>query len=122
MATEKELYMEEQTPANELKGFTKSFQKKSKDKKAEDKNVVELLAFNREKKLVFGTRVTEKAFRNGKVKKVYTASNCDELTLNKIKHYAKIASVDVVELDLDNDELSEKVGKPFQIQMVHVRA
>ena len=63
MENEAEMYMKEETPANEMKGFTKAFQKRSKDKKAEDKNVVELLTFNREKKLVFGAKIAEKLFK-----------------------------------------------------------
>ncbi len=117
-----EMYLEEVTPANEIKGFTKSFQKRSKDKKVEDKNVVELLSYAKEGKIILGSRVTEKAFKKGVAKKVYAASNCDEITLKKVKHYAKIANVDVIELDLDNGELSQKLAKPFLISMVCVRA
>ena len=117
-----EMYLEEVTPANEIKGFTKSFQKRSKDKKVEDKNVVELLSYAKEGKIILGSRVTEKAFKKGVAKKVYAASNCDEMTLKKVKHYAKIANIDVIELDLDNEELSQKLAKPFLISMVCVRA
>lgn len=117
-----EMYMQEETPSNQIKGFTKSFQKRSKDKKVEDQNVVELLTFNREKKLVFGARVAEKMLKNNGVKKVYTSINPDELTLRKIKHYSKLSKVEVVELDLDNEELGQKLGKPFDISIVSVRA
>ncbi len=116
-----EMYMQEETPSNELKGFTKSFQKRSKDKKVEDKNVIELLAFNREKKLVFGAKVAEKMLKNGTVNKIYTSLNPDKLTLRKINHYSKISNVEVVELDLDNEELGQKLGKPFNISIVSVR-
>lgn len=116
-----ELYIEEEAPSNELKGFTKSFQRRSKAKKEEDSRVVELLAFRREGALVFGAKVTEKAFKNDQIKKVFTASNCDPLTLKKIKHYASLTGTEVVDLDLDNQELAEKLGKPFQISMAHVR-
>ncbi len=115
-----EMYMEEQTPASELKGFTKAFVKRSKDKKVEDKNVIELLAFNREKKLVLGARSAQKLFRSNKVKKVYTSSNPDELTLRVLKHYAKLSDVEVVELELDNLELGQKLGKPFNVSIVAV--
>ena len=117
-----EMYFEKQTAANEIKGFTKSFTKRTKDKKEENKDVKELLGFLKEGKLIIGAKVTEKAFKSGNAKKVYTASNCDELTLNKVKHYAKIADVEVVELDLDNQELGQKLTKPFLISMVCVRA
>lgn len=116
-----EMYVEEITPANEVKGFTKSFVKRSKDKKTEDVKVKELLGFAKEKRIQIGAKITEKNFKKGVVSKVFTASNCDDLTLRKIKHYANIAKVDVVMLDLDNGELAQKIGKPFLISMICVR-
>ena len=116
------MYAEEkETPANELKGFTKTFTKRSRDKKVEDKNVVELLAFNRENKLVFGAKIAQKLFKIGKVDKVYTSANPDELTLKMVEHYANIAGASVIKLDLDNNELGQKLGKPFNISMATVR-
>lgn len=115
-----EMYMEEVTPANEIKGFTKSFQKKTKDKREEDPKVKELLSFKRDGNLFLGARVTEKAFKNGTVKKVFISSNCDDLTLGKVRHYAGIAKIDIVELELDNDELGQKLGKPFLVSMAYV--
>ncbi len=116
-----EMYYEEVTSSNELKGFTKSFQKRSKAKKEENKDVIEMLSFAKSGSLLIGAKVTEKAFKNSNAKKVFVASNCDELTLKKIEHYAKIEGVDVVKLDLDNDELAQKLTKPFLISMVCVR-
>lgn len=121
MENSNDMYFDEVKPANEIKGFTKSFQKRSKNKREEDKNVVELLSYAKAKTLLVGAKVTEKAFKRGEAKKVFTASNCDVLTLEKVKHYAKIAGVEVVELDLDNDELAQKLAKPFLISMVCVR-
>lgn len=122
MSNTAELYVEEETPSNEIKGFTKAFQRRSKEKRQEDKRVVELLGYRREGSLVYGARVTEKGFKNGTVTKVFAAANCDDLTLRKIKHYATLAQVEVVELDLDNLELAEKLQKPFLVSMVHVRS
>jgi len=121
MENSAEMYFEETSPSNEVKGFTKSFQKRTKNKKEENKDVLELLSFVKEGNTVLGAKVTEKAFKSNLAKKVYAASNCDELTLKKMKHYAKIANVEVVELDLDNDELSQKLAKPFLISMVCVK-
>jgi ribosomal protein L30E len=117
-----EMYDDSVTQVNELKGFTKNFVRRGKEKKVEDKEITELLTFARENKLILGTRVTEKAFKNGKAQKVFVASNCDELTLKKIQHYATIANVEVVQLDLDNKELGQKLAKPFLVSMVCVRA
>ena len=117
-----EMYAEEKsTPANELKGFTKTFQKRSKDKKSEDQNVVDLLAYNRDQKLVFGAKLAQKLFKLGNVDRVYTSTNPDELTLKMINHYAKLGGVKVITLDLDNNELAQKLGKPFNISMATVR-
>ena len=121
MDNDTQIYFEEESLANPVKGFTKSFQKRSKDKKTEDAEVVELLSYVRDNKVIFGTKVTEKSFKNGTAKKVFVASNCDDLVLKKMKHYGKISGVDVVELNLDSDELSQKLGKPFLISMVCVR-
>ena len=117
-----EMYYEDVTASNEIKGFTKSFQKRSKAKREEDKDVVELLSYAKKGLISIGAKVTEKAFKNSNVEKVYAASNCDELTLKKIEHYAKIADVEVVKLDLDNSDLAEKLSKPFLISMVCVRS
>ena len=116
-----EMYVEEVTPVNEIKGFTKSFVKRTKDKREEDKNVIELLSYIKEKRVLIGAKITEKCFKNGVVSKVYTASNVDDLTLRKTQHYAKIANVEVVVLDLNNSDLAQKIGKPFLINMVCVR-
>ncbi|MFW5704777.1 MAG: ribosomal L7Ae/L30e/S12e/Gadd45 family protein [Nanoarchaeota archaeon] len=120
MAKIAEMYTEEPTVANEIKGFTKSFEKRSKSKKAEDLNVKELLAYERDKMLILGTRVAEKGLKNGKLVKVYTSSNCDELVFKKLNHYCKITGVDVVKLDLDNEELGQKLQKPFLVSVVSV--
>jgi len=115
-----EMYFEEVTPASEIKGFTKSFQKRTKDKKTEDKNIVEMLSFAKENKIILGAKITEKAFKKNNAKKVYTAINCDPLMLKKIKHYGKIANVEIVELDLNNEEIAQKLMKPFLVSMVCV--
>jgi len=121
MDNDTQMYFDEETPASEVKGFTKSFQKRTKAKRTEDKEIVELLSFVREGKVVFGSKIAEKLFKNGGVQKIFAASNCDDLTLRKIQHYANLADVEVVVLDLDNNELAQKLGKPFLSSMVTVR-
>ncbi|MCA9459210.1 MAG: ribosomal L7Ae/L30e/S12e/Gadd45 family protein [Nanoarchaeota archaeon] len=121
MANNSEMYYEEVTPANEIKGFTKSFQKRTKNKREEDKDVVELLGYIKSGNVVIGTKTTEKSFKNGSAKRIYVASNCDEFSLKKIEHYGKILKVDIVKLALDNNDLAQKLGKPFVVSMVCVR-
>jgi len=113
--------IEAESAPDELKGFTKKFVKRTKDKRSEDQNVINLLTFNREKRLVFGAKITEKLFKASKVFKVYTSANPDELTEKKIQHYGKLSGVEIIKLDLDNSELGQKLGKPFNISMVTVR-
>lgn len=121
MVDHSEMYYEEVTPTNEVKGFTKSFVKRSKDKKKEDKNVVELLNHIKESTYTLGLRTTEKAFKNGEVSKLYVASNCDEYALARLNHYAKISEVEVVQLELDNHDLAQKLAKPFVVSMVCIK-
>lgn len=120
MENTNDMYFEDVTPANEIKGFTKSFQKRTKSKKTEDTNVIEILSYVKAGTLILGSKVTEKAFKNGAAKKVFVASNCDKFALKKVNHYAKISNVDVVKLELNNEELGEKLGKPFLVSMVCV--
>ena len=115
-----EMYNQAESPANHLSGFTKSFVKRTKDKKEEDVNVKELLAYVREKKVILGAKVTEKAFKRGQAQKVYVSTNPDKLTFDMVKHYANIAGIEIIQLDLDNQELSQKLGKPFLVSMVCV--
>lgn len=116
-----EMYAEE-TPANEMKGFTKSFVKRGKQKKVEDKDVTELLTYSRENKLLLGAKITEKSFKKGTVEKVFVSSNCDELMLRKLEHYAAILNVSIVKIDLNSEELGQKLAKPFMVSCVCVRS
>jgi len=115
-----DVYLEEVTPENQVKGFTKSFVKRTKAKREENLSVKELLGYMKEKKVKIGAKITAKNFKLGNVAKVFTSTNCDKMTLKMIEHYAKIANVEVVALDLDNEELGQKLVKPFLVSMVCV--
>ena len=115
-----EEYYEEPSVANEISGYTKSFQKKTKEKRKEDPAIKDLLTHFREGRVYLGSRVAEKSFKNGKMKKVFVASNSDELTLEKFRHYAEINGVEIVELDMDREELGQKLGKPFLVAFASV--
>ena len=114
------MYSEETAPANELKGFTKSFVKRTKDKREEDGAIKDLLAFQRENRINCGAKVCEKALKNAKAHKIYFASNCDELTQEKLSYYAGLQGVEVAVVELDNNELGRKLAKPFQVSTVWV--
>ena len=110
-----EMYVEEVSPANELKGFTKSFVKRSKDKREENKDVKDMISAQKEGRLICGTRVTEKRVKSGKSTKIYLASTCDSLMRTKLEHYAAIAGIECVSVDLSSEELAQKLGKPFYV-------
>jgi ribosomal protein L30E len=116
----KELYYENERDENPLKGFTKSFIRKGKEKKEENPQIKELLMYKRENKLVLGSRSCEKLFKNNKIEKVFLASNCKEITAKMIKHYGEISGIKIVTIDLNNEELGAKLGKPFMVSVLSV--
>ena len=114
-----EIYPHETTSVNELKGFTKSFQKRSREKREEDVNIKEIMSFVKEKRgVVFGSRMCEKNFKKGNVKKIFLSSSCDEMTKEKLMYYADILEVECVLLDIDSDEVGVRLSKPFLISVV----
>ena len=117
-----EMYVEETTPSNEIKGFTKSFVKRTKDKKSEDINIKGLLNFVKEGKTQIGAKTCEKNFKNSDVQAVFVSNDCEKVTLQKINHYAKIANVEVITIDLDNRDLAQKLNKPFLVSVICVKA
>ena len=74
-----------------------------------------------EKKVVMGTDQTMKLLKQGKLKKIYLASNCSEKTVVDIKHYSKLANVPVVKLSRPNDELGIFCKKPFSISVLGIK-
>ncbi len=114
----KDIYFEEVNPKNELKGFTKSFSRKGKEKKQDNPQIKELLKYKREEKLIYGEKVCEKAFKNNTIEKVFLSSNCKEITKKKIEHYGKISNVDIITMEIDNNELSAKLIKPFLVNVI----
>lgn len=62
----------------------------------------ELRKVLKEKKVIYGTKVTLKNLKRGNVNKVFLASNCPEDVKKEIKSY----DVDVIELKIPNDELA----------------
>lgn len=113
-------YLDDTPEQDNLKGFTKTFIRKGKEKREEDPKIKELLVFFRNNKLQLGSKITKKNFKNGLVEKVFVSTNCSELQLDLVKHYGKLNKVEIVQLDLDNSELAAKLSKPFLVSMVCV--
>ena len=72
------------------------------------------------KNVVFGTERTVKLLRQGKVKRVFMASNCSPEAKGNIAQYCKGGDVDCVELPQNNEELGALCKKPFAISVVAV--
>jgi ribosomal protein L30E len=113
-------YIQEDSPVNEMKGFTKNFQKRSKEKKVEDKEILDLLSHVKQGNVTYGTKVTLKNFKKNRVEKVYISSNCDDRSANLVKYYAKLVNKDAITLKINSDEISQKLSKPYLISMVCV--
>lgn len=80
-------------------------------------SLTELKKALKEKTITFGTDKTLKMLRNGKAKKVFLASNCQEDTRQTIMHYAKINNIEVINLEIPNDEIGLNCKKPFNISV-----
>ncbi|HII71271.1 TPA: 50S ribosomal protein L30 [Candidatus Woesearchaeota archaeon] len=72
-------------------------------------------------KLIIGKDLTLKGLREGKLSKVYMASNCPEDLKEDIQHYAEIAEVEVEELSISNSELGDICKRPHYIAVMGVR-
>ncbi|MBT3406587.1 50S ribosomal protein L30 [Candidatus Woesearchaeota archaeon] len=81
----------------------------------------EIKKLSREDGFFIGTDQTAKYLRVGKVKKVYVASNCKEETKVDLEHYAKLANVELIQLDENNEELGVLCKKPFRISVLGLK-
>ena len=73
-------------------------------------------------KLVLGTDETVKLLRQGKLQKVFFASNCKLSTKEDLAQYCKLGEVECVELAKSNEEIGMICKKPFAISVVGVTA
>jgi large subunit ribosomal protein L30e len=69
-------------------------------------------------KAIVGTQKTLKGLRAGKITRVFLAKNVKATTVSDIESYAKVASVEIVKLELGNDELGTICKKPFSISVL----
>ncbi len=81
---------------------------------------VEIRKLFEEGKLVIGTERVEKLLKQGKLKKVFIASNCKEDTKQSFEAYAKLAKADFEQIELSNEEMGIACKKPFSISAVGV--
>lgn len=87
-------------------------------KKVTDDNVKLLKAKVQERKAIVGTERVLKGIKSGSLKKVFLASNCPVKVREDIFHYAKLASVPVVELSYNNEEVGIFCKKNFLVSVM----
>lgn len=73
-------------------------------------------------KAIIGTEKTLKELKTGKLSKIFLAKNVSELTRKDIETYAKITSVEIVNLNVRNDELGVICRKPYSIAVLGEKA
>lgn len=83
--------------------------------------ISEIKQLLKEEKLVIGADRTIKGINTGKFVKIYIASNCSDQLRENIVHYADIASVEVVDAGIPNDELGDVCKKPFSISVMGIK-
>jgi large subunit ribosomal protein L30e len=71
-------------------------------------------------KLLIGEDEVLKSARNGKLSKVYHASNANALVLADIQKYGKISGFEVLNTNVPNDELGTVCKKPFSISTIGI--
>tara|TARA_Y100000310_G_C20580360_1_gene762661 strand:+ start:830 stop:1108 length:279 start_codon:yes stop_codon:yes gene_type:complete len=89
-------------------------------KKEDIKEIKELKSSVQDGKALIGKERVVKALRSGKVAKVFLASNCPSKIKDDILHYANLASVNIVELEQDNEELGIVCKKNFFVAVVGI--
>ena len=72
--------------------------------------------------VIIGKERTLKALKLGKLSKVYLASNCPKELRDDLIHYGKLANVELVDLEYDNEELGVFCKKQYFISVLGVKA
>lgn len=75
-----------------------------------------------EGKVIVGTDRVIKGLNSKNLTKVYLAKNCPENTMNDINHYAKLAGISVVKIEMDNEELGIFCKKNFFVAVLGISA
>lgn len=83
-------------------------------------NELEELKKDFKKTLIYGTERVIKFLRQGKISKVYLASNTPENIKSDIKYYSKLSNFKIVTLSLLNDELGVFCKKQFSVSVIGV--
>ncbi|MBU1111214.1 MAG: ribosomal L7Ae/L30e/S12e/Gadd45 family protein [archaeon] len=85
-----------------------------------DQNIQDLKQALLDKKAIFGKDEVIKGLRRGTLKKVFMAKNLPVDTKGDLEHYSKLAGVELIQLDQDNEEIGVLAKQNFFISMVGV--
>ncbi len=72
----------------------------------------------KEEKCVFGLNETENNIKLGKAKTVFLASNCKVAVREKINHYKKMGTLNVIELEINGQEIGALSKKQYSISVL----
>ncbi|PIN74889.1 hypothetical protein COV18_05650 [Candidatus Woesearchaeota archaeon CG10_big_fil_rev_8_21_14_0_10_37_12] len=73
-------------------------------------------------KLVLGTEKAVSLLRQGKLKKIFLASNCAEDVKKGVYALCELQKVECVDLFESNEDIGAKCKKPFAISVIGVTA
>jgi ribosomal protein L30E len=74
-----------------------------------------------EKKMVIGTDCILKGIKKSILTKIYLASNCPIKVKEDISYYARLASIPVIKLELNNEEIGIMCKKNFLVSAIGVK-
>jgi len=82
------------------------------------KDIKEAVALN---KVIIGLDEVKKALKAENITKLYVAKNIPEDRFNELKHFADIANIEIVKLNIPNDELGILCKKQYMISVLAFR-
>jgi len=85
-----------------------------------DQKIQDLKQALLDKKAIFGRDEVIKGLKIGTLKKVFMSKNLPADTKSDLEHYSKLANVELVQLDQDNEEIGVLAKQNFFISVVGV--
>jgi ribosomal protein L30E len=70
------------------------------------------------KNLILGTERVIKSLKQGKLSKIFLASNVKEETEQDLKYYSGLSGVELIKLEMPNDELGTYCKKTFSVSVI----
>ena len=89
-------------------------------KKEVDQNIQEIKTAIENKKNIFGVKETIKSLSKSDILKVFVAKNVPQDIRDDLEHYCKVAKIDLVVLEQDNEEVGILVKKNFFVSVIGI--